>query len=337
MIKIKMTAAIDEYLRWGKARGLKPNTLRNQQDALIPLSRSTGDIYVSSVTPLHIERHFTSQQWKESTRNVKLTLLRGFFTWADKRGYKDPKVELLYGWRTLTVPQRERLRVPVHEWPRLFDACEHITETATLALGLYLFLRVSESKVLTVGDVRFHSSTVAVWRPKTSTFDELPMCSELETIMRQYVSWYTEHLASRGISMQPSHILLAPRNTTDPGWIRGEVDEPPLRHTSKTADLAARVARILDRAGYERMDGEGWGGHVLRRSGARALFDELVTQGYDGALKTVQAMLGHANASMTESYLGLTIDREKRNQLLAGRPMFPSLQSPSVVNIRREA
>lgn len=66
-------------------------------------------------------------------------------------------------------------------------------------------------------------------------------------------------------------------------------------------------------------------GHVLRRSGARALFDRLRHEGYDGALRRVQAMLGHSSGTITETYLGLDVERVQRNEMLAGKPMFPDL------------
>lgn len=333
--KVKISDAVEEYSRFNQARGLKPASVRNQKEALSAFARDAGDIYLCNVTPMHIERHIASKDWKATTRNLKVGHLRTFFQWADKRSYKDPSNDLLYGWRNLKESKVERLRIPAHEWPRLFAACTFPTETAGIAIGLYTFVRVSEAANLRVGDVRFHDNTIAVYRSKTESFDELPMSTELEHHLRSYLTWYANHLAERGIELKMDHYLLPPRKAESVNWLVGTGEVVPTRqHTA----LGVLTKKVILAAGFDRAYAEeGLGTHTLRRSGARALFDRLVEDGYDGALKTVQAMLGHASTSMTERYLGLELDRKRRNDLLAGKPMFPGLQATNVTQIRREA
>src|SRR5574343_462034 len=337
MLKVRLSLAIDEYTRYQQARGLRPNSVRASMDALMPMLRETGDIYVCNITPQHVERFFTKNtHWKESTRNQRLGHLKAFLRWSAQRGYIDPKADPLFGWRTLPEPEKEHLRVPVQEWPRLFAACRYPTETAAIAVGLYLFTRSSETAALRVGDVRFHDHTALVTRIKTGgSQDALPMSTELESILRDYLTWYAERCEQDSVPMGPDSYLVPPRNTRLATWPFDEtIDSLPLKTDRPYTKLGLMVHNIIDRAGYSKIEGEGWGGHVLRRSGARALFDELVAQGYDGALKTVQAMLGHKNAAMTERYLGLTLDRERRNTLLAGKPMFPSMSGANVITMQ---
>ena len=61
----------------------------------------------------------------------------------------------------------------------------------------------------------------------------------------------------------------------------------------------------------------------MRRSGARALFDQLVQDGYDGAIRTVQAMLHHTSVTTTEVYLGIHLDKKRRDEAIRGKVMFP--------------
>lgn len=341
MIKVKMSQAVEEFIGFTTARRKSANTIRAYRNALLPLIQTTGDIYVCNLTADHVERHFTKHShWGASTRNTKLQQIGMFLKWCDNRGYKAKDVDLLWGWDNVKVPSIDRTRIPQHEWVRLFNACEHPTDTATVAVGLYLFLRVSEARALKVGDVHLDRGTVSVFRTKTQEFDEMPMSSELEAILRDYLSWYSSHMQSRGRAVEPSYVLLPPRATSDQEWLRDAAFEAPLRVTQMHSALGLRIKKVIERAGYEMSEQEkpgGWGGHVLRRSGARALFDELVTQGYDGALKTVQAMLGHKNSIMTERYLGLSLDKEKRNTLISGRPMFKNPASQNVITLRREA
>jgi hypothetical protein len=85
------------------------------------------------------------------------------------------------------------------------------------------------------------------------------------------------------------------------------------------------------------------GCHTLRRSGARALFDDLVERGgYDGVLRHVSAMLHHKSTLMTERYLGLDVDVKKRNDLIRGKKMYRTQRdmvedSPNVTVIGAES
>lgn len=338
-IKIRMSEALEEYIRFGQARGLKPGSVRSQKETIAPLVQATGDKLVANVSALDVERYITSRNWKASTRNVRVGQLKSFFRWAEARGYRDATNNPMFGWRSVRVPEVARLRIPTSEWGQLFEACQHPTEQATIALGLFLFLRSSEAALVTWGDVNFEENRVTIWRQKTQQADELPMCAELAEMLRDYLAWYTDHLMQRGVAVQDSHFLLAPRDVQSVRFQPGGGHLRPSKQPS-AIKVGVTVKRVLQRAGYEKADKEGFGGHVLRRSGARALFDQKVLEGYDGALKMVQAMLGHTHSVMTENYLGLALDKQRRNQAIAGKPMFPSLAAKehgNVTPIRRQA
>lgn len=66
------------------------------------------------------------------------------------------------------------------------------------------------------------------------------------------------------------------------------------------------------------------GVHTLRRSGARALYDRLVSEGYDGAMRTVQSMLHHSSIQTTEHYLGIHLDKKRRDDVVRGKHLFPT-------------
>jgi hypothetical protein len=49
-------------------------------------------------------------------------------------------------------------------------------------------------------------------------------------------------------------------------------------------------------------------------------------------------MLGHKDAKTTQKYLGLTIERHQRNEMLAGKPMFPNVgKSAEIIQIARQS
>jgi integrase len=99
------------------------------------------------------------------------------------------------------------------------------------------------------------------------------------------------------------------------------------------------VQRTLEAAGYQIKDENGRsnyeGSHTLRRSGARALYDRLLDDGHDGAIRVVQAMLHHSSVIQTEHYLGMKLDQARRDKLLKGQRMFAA-PSENVVRLVRE-
>ena len=99
-------------------------------------------------------------------------------------------------------------------------------------------------------------------------------------------------------------------------------------------DTPKSLLRLLGALRAHGYDIAGEGGHTLRRSAARALYDELVEErGYDGALRRVQTMLDHKHSMTTELYLGLDVDKVARNKALRGKPMFTRRQVGTAGNV----
>jgi hypothetical protein len=43
-------------------------------------------------------------------------------------------------------------------------------------------------------------------------------------------------------------------------------------------------------------------------------------------------MLGHSNSVISERYLSLGVERLQRNEMLAGKPMFPEARKPGTLS-----
>ena len=338
-IKIRFSSAIAEYKEHMQARGMAEGTVRGRNSLLNLMKTDIGDIYVENIGPQHIDQVFAAHAWGAKTRNVKLSQMRVFFQWCRTRRYMERTEDPTAGWRNLIVPNEPRTRIPVEEWPRLFAACTYPTETISLATGLFLFLRSSEQQAIQMKHIRLDEGEIDIYRRKTRQWDTMPISAELDVYLRDYLRWYSEQVA-----IEPEHYLIPPRifstqerdpetNQILPGT--GTID--PTRPITK---MHIVIQRILSNAGYPtNKEGE----HTLRRSGARGFFDALAESGYDGALRRVQSMLGHATSLNTEIYLGLDLDRRQRNEDIAGQRMFPSLvtadieaDAPNVVSLRRK-
>jgi integrase len=316
---IRLSEATELYLKHNRARGLEASTIRGQECALKLMKDVAGDLRLDNIEGWHVDKVFSHYNWAATTRNNRIGQYRAFFNWARGSRHMSARSNPMLGWRQRSTPEVARLRIPRHEWPLLFDACVHPQERIVLATGLYLFLRASEQQALTIKDVDLQSNRIAIWRRKTKQADEMPITTELAEELRRWMTWLSQNHI-----LQPQHHLICARTKGDMKrdenhrWIAGTGSmnlNRPFHRPSLT------VQRILRRAGYP---AEAWQGeHTLRRSGARAYFDHLVADGYDGALRRVQSMLGHRNAMTTEIYLGLDLDKVARNDALAGRPMFP--------------
>ena len=107
----------------------------------------------------------------------------------------------------------------------------------------------------------------------------------------------------------------------------------------KIVKIESVAQRALEAINFPVRDEDGTslreGIHTLRRSGGRARYEVLREMGHDGSVRQVQAMLHHANLSQTEEYLGISLERQQRNELTRGQPMFP--RGLNVVELKRVA
>lgn len=325
--RLKLSEAIPQFDRHLQARGLQ---WRSRKCYIQPLRRALdqwGDIEVASIKPNHIDRLFEKSGWSARTINLYLMTMRGFIKWARRNGHLPRDYDPTDGWRALRAEQTEKTWIPIEEFPALLDAADNPRDRAVIAIGLFTFMRGSEISGLKIGDLDFDRHTIRMYRFKTKEYDTLPMAWELKQELLSWLNYYREQMGGR---LEPGWFLVPARGplpmryderlsclqpTGEPARLR------PDRHLFKPYESVKKAMVQLDYLV------KGQGAHTLRRSGARALFDRLRHEGYDGALMRVSSMLGHKDTKTTEIYLGLGLEREQRNEMLAGQVMFPSLQA----------
>jgi integrase len=324
--------AATEYKRHLIARGRAKGTAQGRYNTIQALIRITGDRQCAKVEPRHIDDLFSEHpHWCAGTRNNQLYNLTAFFDWCRFRRYMPSDADPCRGWRKEFYAIPPKLYIPVGEWNRLFAACETPLETVTIATGLYLFLRASEQQGIQLKHVHLDRDEIDVYRRKVRDYDTMPIPAELSPRLRDHLTY----LASEGFS-DPDHYLIYTKTTPRTvkgvqGFVPGSASINPTKPSGRPYLI---VQTVLERCGYDTYNE---GEHTLRRSGARAYFDTMVDDGYDGALRRVMSMLGHKNSRNTETYLGLSLDRHKRNTDLRGKPMFPHLQDARIIPIRQES
>lgn len=329
----RLQDAISDYIESRKARGFAAGTIKNDRHVLDALLVSAGNVVVRNLEPRHIERLFQEkqQEWADSTRQLRLASLRSFMRWCRQQRIVSRDFDPTAGWRMRRQAPDEHLRIPAARFGELLDATNHMRDRVFIAIGLYLFLRSSEITSLKIKDLDLDRGRLRVHIHKTRDFDVMPIPTELEEILREWMTWYAEHHGP----LDPEWFLV-PAKAAAPvrgsnGVMVADLHRALLRPMKQLAQPFLFVRAAVGKLGYP---SERVGGHTLRRSGARAYFDHLGNEGYDRALQRVRAMLHHSSSTMTELYLGITVERHQRDESLRGKLMFPELRASNVVSLR---
>jgi integrase len=323
-----------EYLRFMEARGLAKATLQTTRNMLGHAYRAWGDADLADIEPRHIDALFIGKDWSTGTRNMYLLALRSFLKWCRTHRYLPPDYDPTEGWKTRPLEKKERTWLTLPVLQTLMDATDHPRDRAFIAIGIYTFLRASEIVELRIEDIDFKRNELRVYRIKTKQQDRLPICLELQIELTRWLDYYRTEAGD----LNPRWYVVPSHGPNEMRGVAGKRQLVPtgrpgrLRPTRRIGRAQRIVKNALDRLG---IDKHGDGCHVLRRSGARALYEQLRDMGHDGAARRVQSMLGHASLVMTEMYLGLDHERMQRNEALAGKPMFGGAYRPAIARTSR--
>ena len=331
--------SINEYLLARQAQGFAANTIRNDRNTLRRLERVTGLADSRHIDAITIDTFMAdlATTCGPGALNTHQATLAAYIKWAQARGHIPAGPSPLDGRRYRKTIPAERLMVPLGKFGAVLDSAErnHPRDRALVAVGMFLMLRQSEATDLRIRDLDLDAGRITVRIHKTRDLDTMPISSELGAELRRWLNHYTASVPGR---LQPEWYLLPSRSShamirnTEGHFVRSEPNAGlrPLARISRPYNV---VRRALEGAGFTVGKHEGM--HTLRRSGARAVYDELVHEGYDGALRTVQTLLHHAHTTMTERYIGITLDKQSRDKRFTDKPMFPSLAADNVVRLGR--
>ena len=323
-----LAVAAKQYLEFLQARGLAKSTVMTSRNMLNHAQRDWGDIEVAEIHPRHVDALFIGKSWSTGTKNIYLIALRNFLKYCRTHNYLPPDYDPTTGWRTKTLEKREKTWLTLPALGALLDAAEHARDRAFIALGIYTFMRASEIIELRWRDVDLTRNEIHIYRVKTKQSDQLPICAELRYELAAWLVYVQNELGE----IDPEWYVVPSIGPRPMKGVHGQRKlEPtgkpnPLRPTRKIGRPQRIVKAAMERIG---VGDKGDGCHVLRRSGARSLFEQLREQGYDGSARRVQSMLGHASVITTEIYLGIDNERRQRNEMLAGHVMFPGDTNPS--------
>lgn len=351
-MQAKVEDVVVEWLEWRKSsRRVSVGTHRADVVDSRKLTKIVGGMQCRSVTGEHMQQVLVDNAHLQAgARNRLLCNLNSFFDYCRLRKYIPRHSDPMAGIRAAKPVQKVRQRIPPHKFPALLDATDQPRDRAYIALALYLLLRPGECRTLRIRDVRLDAGRVRVTVHKGGgSQDEMPICSELDVELRRWLVAYQELV---GGPLDPDWYLLPQQRFAvkdrhpsgrfiSPSTVVNVMGDRVVDRETFPTELwfsQHRTAqRAMEKIGIPIVDSEGKslreGGHTFRRSASRGLFDMLVEESYDGALRYIQALLHHSKSTTTEIYLGLTLDVHKRDQRLLGKPMFGALTDPNVIPI----
>jgi len=338
----QLADAVEEYIAFRRAR-VAPTTAANEAFVLRRFATWYGNVQLRHMRSERVGEWFfgstgllaehvtrdrrTRQPITAVTANYYRIRLNSFFVWATKRGYL--KSDLLAEVEPLPVTRRTRLQVDAEKLLSLPHAMGNRRDAAFVALLINSGFRAGTATALRVGDVDLVAGSIRVHISKSHLEDVFPVTSDLAP---QLGSWLRAYSRDIGRPLDADDYLFPARRASVYRWVlradgtkeRQRTDgawkpDRMLTHPERVVQEALRLAGVAVTPGE--------GCHTLRRSVARAFFDQAAKSGYDGALRVTASLLHHRSTATTELYLGLSADRLRRDAALRGKPFLSEIAS----------
>lgn len=330
----ELSPAIEDFHAHRESMGIAKMTQKSEKGVLRRFLTITGNILVESVQEYHIDSYFkeASKTRSARSRGIDTTTLRTFFSWAERTKRLGRNGNPMAFRRPPRFTPREWRGITVSKVPALLDSAKSPRDRILLATACFLMGRSVEFQQLRISNVRLDTSDVSYQIPKTYKTDLLPISEEYDEELRRWLRAYSEEcgpldpnwylIPAQSQSRLQGYRVLAPQHI---------IPTRPVRSTHRIAQYA------LEAVGYPVRDESGKrlneGMHTIRRSMARALYEQLRDEGDPQPVETVRAMLNHSTEAQTRHYIGLQSEREHRDARIKGRAMFPSLRAGNVVRL----
>jgi integrase len=298
-------------------RGGSKDTRRKNWSVVRRLAAATNDRQVGTLTPEHIEAFFYGpgglvETCARTTLATYRNTLKTFLAWCYRRKWCDEPDYLLGGVLDVsTKSRRVRLRLSESQMWSMVEAARDARDRAMLTFAMHTGCRISEIIAVRLRDLNLETGEVHVKIIKTREEDVMRIAPALDRELRAWLTAYTER------HNPPSDAYLFPaRAPARLVGIRHASDaERGYSPHSKISSPGLQIRAMADAAGIELEDGDGW--HTIRRSVARLFFDRASARGHDAALRMTSAFLHHRNTTTTEIYLGLQLEKAKRDEIMS--------------------
>lgn len=276
------------YLNHLRAENKSPKTIDNRRNVLIPFFRKV-DKHPEQVTIQDVERFLFERalEVKPSTLQVEKQAIRGFFRYC----YEYCEMDIKFRW---DVVKRKKVKPPKvatftpEQISRVIEGCKNEQDRLIIGLMFESGMRIGEVISLQISDIE---GTQIHVRGKGENDRVVFVTHDLAKALYEYV-------ARRG-------------------YYSGHVFRPLQQHKNHCNDRYVSAYGVRDRiqAAFKRC-GIVMVPHQLRHSFAK----NWLMQG--GDIRTLQILLGHADLTTTQRYLGLT---DKETEMIYHRVQVKSV------------
>jgi integrase len=327
----QVTEAVQMYLAEYEY-GWSKRTHQTYAALLNRFARSVPDMQVGRLTTDHYKRflittHKSNARGKQSsatTINQYRAVLRGFISFCHRKGWN--RGDLLdHVGKVKAEVRRDFIRLSPDELMQMLRDAEHPRDRALLAGGMNTALRASELRSIRLKNLDLDKGEFYAVIHKSTMSDVFPISADLDAEWRMWLAWYAANIDG---PLQGDYYLLPAKDGRrmtgkaeggKTATFRDGVLRPaqPIHHAERIVQAGLR------KLGYTNLAHEGI--HTLRRSVGRIYFDSIREEGYDYALRETMAFLHHKNTHTTEIYLGLDVERAKRDTRLRGKPFLSGM------------
>lgn len=302
-----MRPPLTQFARWWDVQRRSPANL-SVNDMYLFLTNTDGlQLSLRGAAVGHVSN---------ASYNRKMDTVRVFVQWlVDTRAVKDSAVLVQFK-HARRKPGEVSLKVRL-SMTHIMDAVTSCPTPYDRWVTAFAFLSMGrEAELLNTRMHHFDLDNNRInWaRPKVGDYDDnLPMTAQL---VKEYRLWREAYLELcpllNGDSYAiPKRLIIAQGkvHTYDP--TRRPRNVGHIIKTSAARSLGVPPSSLKNQAG-----------HIARRSGARALYDQLRDAGVEDPIRIVMTMLGHTVQATTEHYIGVRDDRERRDIVLAGSDLM---------------
>lgn len=322
MRQILLSDAIADYRRYRLSEGKGVATLRNDKQVLTAFLTYVGNIYTHNVTHQKMTEHIAR---RTDTRGpgsigIDVTVLRSFYRWAaDVVRICPSSRNPMVGRKVPRAPEIDYPRVPPSDFPYLLEQAgkRHPRDRAFIALAMFTFGRSSEICSLKVGDLDLAVSRLKMYIHKVKRVDNMGVCNELDREMRRWLAFYSQECGNLEDDwyLAPARLLVRKPGMNAASGITRLNPTRPITHAPKQIIQPALAA-----IGWTELKGTGV--HTIRRSVSQAAYLRYVDSGYDNSVRLVKEMLHHKDFKTTEKYIGVSGDKQRRDDMLIGQDLF---------------
>jgi integrase len=245
--------------------------------------------------------------------NHQMNLLKGFINYLIREEVAE--LRATEGMKHKKAGGVLHLRLSHDEVLAMLDSAQDAYERWILACAYYTFGRDSECCPLLFGHIDEMAGEITWFRKKTQQHDTLPMMDAFAAEYRRWRKALAEIMEEEPKSSW--HAIPARTKHGRGGWTYN-----PQKGRYSCAVIVKKNVKNLLKGVYGAEAPEvqslvkDQGVHILRRSGARNLYEEMCDAGVERPIDVVQAMLGHANVPTTLRYIGVDVQRRHRDKVV---------------------